>query len=102
MSNINEFWSKNKEKIYIVAIGVGVVAIGILAFKYKNKCKIIASQSKRISELEIKCVKLETKCLDKDNFAKNLFSNLLRQGNSEGGRQMAYRKQYLKGLKNVA
>ncbi len=96
---IKDFLHKNEGKIKKVAkVGIGIIVVGTeVFFIIENRKKsnlinrmrdTILAQNERINELKDLCER-------KDANMCSLMSKALRQGCSEGGRQMVYRKHYL-------
>ena len=94
-----EFLNKNKEKIKTGAkciMGCTVLlGTGALIIDNRNKRKIIDNMKEMIVAQSQQIENLKGLCCEKDNFFKRFISELFRQGNSEGARQMAYRKYWL-------
>ena len=92
------FLKKHKRIIMGVKIGLGVlgtVALTALTVDNVKKGQTIKVQRNIISKNMDRINVLEDMCEKKDAFAKSLFSKLCREGNSEGARQLAYRRWYL-------
>lgn len=86
------FFYKNKGKIKKCArVVISIIVVGtetFLIIENKRKDKMIISLNQENEYLRNLCKR-------KDSFMCSLISKLLRQGNSEGGRQMVYRRQWL-------
>lgn len=88
-----EFCKKNKGKVRTgLEVALGVTAVVVL-INSRNKSKIINDLEKKIVLERQAHRKI---CNEKDKFFAGFISKLLREGNSEGARQMAYRRQWLK------
>ena len=88
-----DFCKKNEGKIRTgIEVALVVTAVVVLN-NSRNKSKIINDLKKRIVLERQAHRKI---CDEKDKFFASFISKLLREGNSEGARQMAYRRQWLK------
>lgn len=106
------FLKKNKSKIFIASeIGLSVIVVALVVddinqrnnvkkltekiFTQKSKIKYLYEQnSTKTRRIET----LENFCMKKDNFFKKFISDGTKRGDSECARQLAYRKQYIKGI----
>ena len=87
-----DFCKKKKRKIRIgLEVAVGATAV-VAIINSRNKSNVINDLKRTITSERQAHKKL---CDEKDKFFASFISKLLRDGNSEGGRQMAYRKQWL-------
>lgn len=106
------FLKKNKSKIFIASeIGLSVIVVALVVddinqrnnvkkltekiFTQKSKIKYLYEQnSTKTRRIET----LENFCMKKDNFFNKFISDGTKRGDSECARQLAYRKQYIKGI----
>ena len=94
-----EFFNKNKKKIRICAKLTFAITAGTIIVSQKNmleqtRQKLV--EKKKIIDIMAKKIANQEECMsEKDKYYKKFISMLLRQGNSEGAREMAYRRYYL-------
>ena len=102
-SKTKDFFYRNKEKLKTYAkVGIAIISIGTsicLIKDNRKKTYVIRSMKNIIIEQNERIYELKDLCERKDSFMCSLISKLLRNGISEGGRQMVYRKQWLKQKK---
>lgn len=92
-------WIKD-HKHEIILVGATAIIVGgstwlVYNGKVKSLDRIISAQVDMIWEQADRIVELEDLCLVKDDYVKELASELLREGQSIGGQLMAERKAFL-------
>ena len=90
------FWRGNKKKVIFVAkITTATVILGTMAYlikENKRKTELLDYFSDVAIKYMDKYEKTVELCERKDSFMNSFISKLLREGNSEGARQMAYKR----------
>ncbi len=92
---IKEFSQKNERKIRTIIEIVEIGAVLLLTIAYIKKVKDNKIQEKIINLQKEEIIGLKEKCKNQYSNMSKFMSKALKEGSSEAGRQMAYRKQAL-------
>ena len=90
------FWKENKKRVILIAkIATGTAILGTMTYLVKEnirKTELLNFVGDIAIEYKDKYKKTVKLCESKDEFINSFISKLLREGNSEGARQMAYKR----------
>lgn len=99
----DEFMYRNKDKIKCakIILECAVVAgITALVIDNRKKAEILECQNAIMSNMAETIINKDRIIKEKDDYFKQFISKLLREGNSEGAKEMVNRREYLNSLKS--